>query len=105
MEGTFSHAGRSSNGKTADSGSAYRGSNPCLPANLSAVRRSHKLKHWRFFELAMLGLAAWRIAWQLFASPSLGIADNNDFPKLIGRYCLGPAGPPSIRICEPYERA
>ena len=24
--------GRSSNGKTADSGSAYRGSNPCLPA-------------------------------------------------------------------------
>ena len=25
--------GRSSNGKTADSGSAYRGSNPCLPAN------------------------------------------------------------------------
>src|SRR5262249_38556589 len=25
-------SGRSSNGKTADSGSAYRGSNPCLPA-------------------------------------------------------------------------
>ena len=25
--------GRSSNGRTADSGSAYRGSNPCLPAN------------------------------------------------------------------------
>src|ERR1700688_644511 len=25
-------AGRSSNGKTADSGSAYRGSNPCVPA-------------------------------------------------------------------------
>ena len=24
--------GRSSNGRTADSGSAYRGSNPCLPA-------------------------------------------------------------------------
>ena len=26
-------AGRSFNGRTADSGSAYRGSNPCLPAN------------------------------------------------------------------------
>ncbi len=26
-------AGRSSNGRTADSGSAYRGSSPCLPAN------------------------------------------------------------------------
>src|SRR5271154_7150115 len=26
--------GRSSNGKTADSGSAYRGSSPCLPAKL-----------------------------------------------------------------------
>jgi hypothetical protein len=25
--------GRSSNGKTADSGSAYRGSTPCLPVN------------------------------------------------------------------------
>src|SRR5215475_11308711 len=28
-------SGRSSNGKTADSGSAYRGSNPCLPAKRS----------------------------------------------------------------------
>gem|GEM_PF-4523444 len=27
-------AGRSSNGRTADSESAYRGSNPCLPAKL-----------------------------------------------------------------------
>lgn len=26
-------AGRSSNGRTADSGSAYRGSSPCLPAS------------------------------------------------------------------------
>ena len=28
----FPPSGRSSNGRTADSGSAYRGSNPCLPA-------------------------------------------------------------------------
>ena len=27
------NTGRSSNGKTAASGAAYRGSNPCLPAN------------------------------------------------------------------------
>src|SRR5271154_6960023 len=31
-------AGRSSNGKTADSGSAYRGSSPCLPANQVAMK-------------------------------------------------------------------
>ena len=31
--------GRSSNGRTADSDSAYRGSNPCLPANLSKTTR------------------------------------------------------------------
>jgi hypothetical protein len=30
--------GRSSNGRTADSDSAYRGSNPCLPANLTRSR-------------------------------------------------------------------
>src|ERR1022692_3480265 len=29
----FTVFGTSSNGKTADSGSAYRGSNPCVPAN------------------------------------------------------------------------
>ena len=31
----YNYAGRSSNGRTAVSGSAYRGSNPCLPANNS----------------------------------------------------------------------
>src|SRR5262245_18635960 len=30
-------SGRSSNGRTADSGSAYRGSNPCLPATLPVI--------------------------------------------------------------------
>lgn len=42
--------------------------------------------------MALLTLSAGLIAWQLFAPPSLGVADNNDFPKLIGRYCLAPAG-------------
>src|SRR3982751_3874361 len=32
--------GTSSNGKTADSGSAYRGSNPCVPANLGLYASS-----------------------------------------------------------------
>src|SRR5690606_5261287 len=31
-------AGRSFNGRTADSDSAYRGSNPCLPANYPVLR-------------------------------------------------------------------
>jgi hypothetical protein len=64
------------------------------------------LKNWRVFELALLGLAAGLIAWQLFAPPSLGVADNNDFPKLIGRYCLGPAGdhPLFEYVSFAYER-
>src|SRR5678816_1992069 len=32
VDWSFLPAGRSSNGRTADSDSAYRGSNPCLPA-------------------------------------------------------------------------
>jgi len=52
-------------------------------------------------------LAAGLIAWQLFAPPSLGVADNNDFPKLTGRYCLGPAGihPLFEYVSFAYERA
>src|ERR1041384_3569604 len=44
--------GRSSNGKTADSGSAYRGSNPCLPAKESAGASDILLKE--------KNLSAWR---------------------------------------------
>ena len=33
QEKTVIDIGRSSNGRTSDSGSEYRGSNPCLPAN------------------------------------------------------------------------
>jgi hypothetical protein len=43
--------GRSSNGKTADSGSAYRGSSPCLPAN-------HAMKFFKFFLSSLWCLAA-----------------------------------------------
>jgi hypothetical protein len=40
-------------------------------------------------EWAMLTLCARLVVWQLFISPSLGLADNNDYAKLIGRVCLG----------------
>jgi hypothetical protein len=38
-------AGRSSNGKTAASGAAYRGSNPCLPAKIKMVRERQVQVH------------------------------------------------------------
>ena len=34
-------------------------------------------------------VAAALIAWQLFVPPALGVADNGDYPKLIGSACLG----------------
>jgi len=51
-----------------------------------------KAGFWRGYEIGLLFLCAGLVAWQLFLPPSLGVADNNDFPKLIGRYCLGDAG-------------
>ena len=48
-------------------------------------------RFWKFYEFLVLGLCAGLICWELFLPPALGVADNNDFPKLIGRYCLGPA--------------
>jgi hypothetical protein len=30
------------------------------------------------------------ISWQLFVRPALSVADNGDFPKIAGRYCIGP---------------
>jgi hypothetical protein len=48
---------------------------------------------WTLYEAALLVLCAVLVSWQLFLPPSLGVADNNDFPKLIGRFCLGPDSP------------
>jgi hypothetical protein len=48
---------------------------------------------WAFYEGALFFVCAMLISWQLFLPPNLGLADNNDFPKLIGRFCLGPASP------------
>lgn len=37
----------------------------------------------------LLAVCAGLMAWQLFVPPALGVADNGDFAKLIGRACLG----------------
>jgi hypothetical protein len=44
---------------------------------------------WAICEWALLALCAGLMIWQLFIPPSLGVADNNDYSKLIGRVCLG----------------
>lgn len=44
-------------------------------------------------QAALFVLCAALLCWQLFLPPSLGLADNNDFPKLTGSFCLGPASP------------
>src|SRR4051812_33996807 len=50
-------AGRSSNGRTAVSGSAYRGSNPCLPAN-SFMNGWHETEvRVRYAETDQMGIA------------------------------------------------
>lgn len=55
---------------------------------------------WAFYEAALFILCAALAGWQLFLPPSLGVADNNDFPKLIGRFCLGPAVPEDHKLFE-----
>lgn len=44
-----------------------------------------------FFNASTLSLAAILIIWQLFAPPALSVADDNDFQKLAGGFCLGQA--------------
>ena len=46
-------AGRSSNGKTAASGAAYRGSNPCLPANLISEPKSVSVRYSLAFDQSL----------------------------------------------------
>ena len=51
--------------------------------------RMRNLRGWAIYEWALLTLSAGLVIWQLFVPPSLGVADNNDYAKLIGRVCLG----------------
>jgi hypothetical protein len=48
------------------------------------------LKKTTPINLFFLGLVCILLAWQLFIPPALSVADDNDFQKLAGRYCLGP---------------
>ena len=59
----------------------------------AACYRNREMRRWAIYELALLALCAGLVAWQLFVPPSLGVADNNDYPKLIGRVCLGGSRP------------
>ena len=43
----------------------------------------------RFYASGMLLLCGALLVFQLFVPPTLGVADNNDFPKLMGQFCLG----------------
>ena len=52
----YYYAGRSSNGRTAVSGSAYRGSNPCLPANISMDEWHETEIRVRYAETDQMGI-------------------------------------------------
>ena len=72
----------------------------------SPVRAVTSARFWSRYEWALLILCAGLVAVQLFVPPSLGVADNNDFPKLIGRYCLGDAQHPLFEyVSFAYRRA
>jgi hypothetical protein len=60
---------------------------------------------WAIYEWAMLTLGAGLVVWQLFIPPSLGLADNNDYAKLIGRVCLGGEHPLFEYVGFEYHRA
>jgi hypothetical protein len=49
------------------------------------------LKHTKAVNLFFLALVCVLVIWQLFIPPALSVANDNDFQKLAGRYCLGPA--------------
>lgn len=53
----------------------------------------------------MLAVCAGLVVWQLFVPPALGLADNNDYPKLIGRACLGGEHPLFEYVAFEYRRA
>lgn len=61
---------------------------PSVPRDPSASRLRHS-SNWSIYETALLALCAGLLIWQLFVRPSLGVADNADFAKLIGQVCLG----------------
>lgn len=60
-----------------------------------AVLRTRQLSRWRLarltrWEYLLILLAAGLIACQILLPPAVGLADNGDFPKIAGRFSLGP---------------
>ena len=62
-------------------------------------------RRWAIYEWALLAVCAGLVGWQLFVPPSLGVADNNDFAKLIGRVCLGGEHPLFEYVSFEYHQA
>ncbi len=63
-------------------------------------------KHrWAIYEWTLWALCAGLILCQLFVPPSLGLADNADYAKLIGRVCLGGEHPLFEYVGFEYHRA
>jgi len=62
-------------------------------------------RRWAIYEWALLAVCAGLVSWQLFVPPSLGVADNNDFAKLIGRVCLGGEHPLFEYVGFEYHQA
>jgi hypothetical protein len=62
-------------------------------------------RRWAIYEWALVAVCVGLVGWQLFVPPSLGVADNNDFAKLIGRFCLGGEHPLFEYVNFEYHRA
>jgi hypothetical protein len=62
-------------------------------------------RRWAIYEWALLALCAGLVVWQLFVPPSLGVADNNDYSKLIGRVCVGGEHPLFEYVSFDYHQA
>jgi hypothetical protein len=50
-------------------------------------------KAGRLVEYAALALAAVALGWQLFVPPAAGVADNGDYPRIMGRFRLDHPSP------------
>jgi hypothetical protein len=62
-------------------------------------------RRWAIYEGALLAVGAGLVIGQLFIPPGLGVADNNDYAKLIGRVCLGGVHPLFDYVGFEYHQA
>jgi hypothetical protein len=69
----------------------------------SELRGSQFVPMGRRYVWALLAVAAFLAAFQLFAPPVLGVADNGDYGKLSHHACIGPVGAVSFPYFDYYE--